>query len=161
MCVDQAKGQKIIAQVHDGECGPHMNARALCKQILRLGWYWTSMEADCIKYVKHCHHCQIFGNVQHVPPSPLYSLTSPWPFSTWGIDVIGKIFPIGAGGHCFILVAIDYFTKWVEAAAFRTLGAKEVAKFIQTNIICRYGVPHEIISDQGTHFPGEVETLLT
>ncbi|KAL9224714.1 hypothetical protein vseg_000724 [Gypsophila vaccaria] len=159
-CVDYKKGQKIIAQVHDGECGPHMNARALCKQILRLGWYWTTMEADCAKYVKHCHNCQIFGNVKHVAPSPLYTLTSPWPFSTWGIDVIGKIHPIGAGGHCFILVAIDYFTKWVEAASFRTLGAKEVAKFIQNNIICRYGVPHELISDQGTHFRGEVEPLL-
>ncbi|KAL9227910.1 hypothetical protein vseg_003546 [Gypsophila vaccaria] len=112
------------------------------------------MKADCIKYVKHCHNCQIFGNVQHVLPSPLYSLTSPWPFSTWGIDIIGKIFPIGAGCHCFILVAIDYLTKWVEAASFRTLVAKKVAKFIQTNIIGRYGVPYEIISDQGTHFRG-------
>ncbi|KAL9241985.1 hypothetical protein vseg_016033 [Gypsophila vaccaria] len=89
------------------------------------------MEADCVKYVKHCHNCQIFGNIQHVAPSPLYTLTSPCPFSTWGIDVVGKIHPIGAGGHCFILVAIIYFTKWVEAASFRTLGPKEVAKFIK------------------------------
>lgn len=110
-CVRKEKGYKIIEDTHDGEYGPHMNARALYEQILRLGWCWTTIEADCIKYVKTCHKCQIFGNVLHVPPSPLFSITSPWPFSTWGIDVIGKILPIGTGGHCFILVAIDYFTK--------------------------------------------------
>ncbi|KAL9244406.1 hypothetical protein vseg_018186 [Gypsophila vaccaria] len=103
------------------------------------------MDAECLKYDKHCHNCQIFGNVQQVPPSPRS-------FSTWGIDAIGKIFSIGTGGQCFIFVAIDYFTKWIEAASFRTLGAKEVAKFIQANIICHYGIPHELISDQGTHF---------
>ena len=90
----------------------------------------------------------------------LYSLASPWPFSTGGIDVIGKIHPQGAGGHCFVLVAMDYFTKWVEAKSYRILGAKEVAKFIQTNIICQYGIPREFISDQGTHFRGETAAVL-
>ncbi|XP_074266092.1 uncharacterized protein LOC141588555 [Silene latifolia] len=52
------------------------------------------MEADCRKYVRHCHNCQIFANVQHVPPSMLYTMTSPWPFSTWGIDIIGKKYKI-------------------------------------------------------------------
>ena len=74
--------------------------------------------------------------------------------------MIGKIHPQGAGGQCFVLIAIDYFTKWVEAKSYRTLGAKEVAKFIQTNIICRYGIPHEFISDQGTHFRGETAAIL-
>ena len=52
----------------------------------------------------------------HVPPSELHALTSSWPFSIWGIDIIGKISPKSSSGHEFILVAIDYFTKWVEAA---------------------------------------------
>jgi len=146
--------------VHDGDYGTHMNSCMLCKKTLK-HWYWNTMEADCIKYVKTCHNCQIFANVQHLPPSPLYSLVSPWPFSTWGIDIIGKITPVGAGGHCFILVAIDYFTKWVEAASFRNLGSKEVAKFIQNNIITRFGVPGEFISDNGSHFQGETEKILT
>ena len=110
-CVDYAKGRRIIMDVYEGDCGTHMNARMLCKKIFRLNWYWNTMEADCIQYVKHCHNCQIFANVQYIPPSPLYSLVSPWPFSTWGIDIIGKVHSIGAGGHCFVLVAIDYFTK--------------------------------------------------
>ena len=75
---------------------------------------------------------------------PLHTMTSPWPFSTWGIDIIGKIHPTTSNGHEFILVAIDYFTKWVKVALFKVLNSKKVAKFIQNNIICRYGVPHEI-----------------
>ena len=95
-----------------------------------------------------------------MPPMPLHTMTSPWLFSTWGIDIIGKIHPTTSNGHEFILVAIDYFTKWVEAASYEDLNSKKVAQFIQTNIIYRYGVPHEIISNNGQHFKGEIEKLL-
>ncbi|MBY3556045.1 transposase family protein, partial [Modestobacter lapidis] len=71
-----------------------------------------------------------------------------------------KITPAASNGHEYILVAIDYFTKWVEAASYKTLNAKQVAKFIQTNIIYRYGVPQEFISDNGQHFKKETEELL-
>ena len=47
----------------------------------------------------------------HIPPSELHALTSPWPFSLWGIDIIGKISPKSSNGHEYILVAINYFTK--------------------------------------------------
>ena len=83
------------------------------------------------------------------PPSKLYNMTSPRPFSVYGIDVIGAVTPKGSNGHEYILVAIDYFTKWVEAVSYMKLGAKEVDKFIKKNIICRYGVPYEIIVDLG------------
>lgn len=87
-------------------------------------------------------------------------MTSPWPFSVWGIDVIGAVTPKGSNGHEFILVAIDYFTKWVEAQSYAVLKASHVAKFIRNNIICRYGVPNEIVSDNGSHFKKEVIDLL-
>ena len=95
-----------------------------------------------------------------VPPSELHALTSPWPFSVWGIDIIGKISPRSSGGHEYILVAIDYFTKWVEVASYAKLTGAKVAKFIISHIICRYGVPHELISDRGVHFRGEVDILV-
>ena len=79
----------------------------------------------------------------------LHTMTSPWPFSTWGIDIIGKIHPTISNGHEFILVAIDYFTKWIEVSSFKVLNSKKVAQFILTNIIYRNGVPYEIISDNG------------
>ena len=93
-------------------------------------------------------------------PMPLHTMASPWSFSTCGIYIIGKIHPTESNGHEFILVAIDYFTKWVEAASYKILNLKKVAQFIQTNIICRYGVPHEIIFDNRLHFKGEIEKLL-
>ena len=63
-------------------------------------------------------------------------------------------------GHEFILVAIDYFTKWVEAASYVRLTSSGVASFIISHIICRYRVPHELISDRGVHFKAEVDTLV-
>ena len=88
------------------------------------------------------------------------AVCSPSPFSVWGIDIIGKISPKSSSGHEFILVAIDYFTKWVETTSYAKLNAAKVATFIRSHIICRYGVPHELISDRGVHFRGEVDALL-
>jgi len=76
------------------------------------------MHADCYHYAKKCHKCQIYVDKIHVPPSMLNGISSPWPFSMWGIDMIGRIEPKASNGHRFILVAIDYFTKWVEAASY-------------------------------------------
>ena len=87
-----------------------------------------------------------------MPTVSLHCLASPWPFSTWGIDIIGKIHPRASNGHEYILVAVDYFIKWVEATSYKVLNSKKVSQFIQTNIICRYGVPFEVISNNGSHF---------
>lgn len=56
-------------------------------------------------------------------------------------------------------MALDYFTKWVEAQSYAMLKASHIAKFIRNNIIYRYGVPNEIISDNGSHFKKEVIDL--
>ena len=76
------------------------------------------------------------GDLIHVPPSELHTLTSPCPFSVWGIDIIGKISPKSSSGHEYILVAVAYFTKWVESASYARLIAGRVAKFIRSHIIC-------------------------
>ena len=81
------------------------------------------------------------GDPIHVPPLELHALTSHWPFSVWGIDVIGKISLKSSSGHEFILVAIDYFKKCVEATSYAKLNAARVATFIRLHIIYRYGVP--------------------
>lgn len=126
----------------------------MCKKIARLKYYWTMMMSDCYDFVMKCHQCQIHGNPIHVPPSQLHTLSSPWSFSTWGIDLIGKVNPY-SNGHKYIFVAIDYFTKWVEAISTKSFKGKPIVDFIQNHIICRYGVPHEIISHNGSNFIGE------
>jgi len=69
----------------------------------------------------------------------------------WGIDVIGAIEPKTLNGHRFILVAIDYFTKWVEAASYASVTRSVVVKFIKKEIICQYGLPRKIITDNATN----------
>ena len=113
---------------------------------MRQGYYWTTMEADCVAHVRKWHQCQVHEDLKHMPPMSLHTMTSPWPTTS--------------NGHEFILVAINYFTKWVKATSHKVLNSKKVAQFILINIICRYGVPHEIISDNGQHFKGEIEKLL-
>ncbi|GAU46722.1 hypothetical protein TSUD_100140 [Trifolium subterraneum] len=98
-----------------------------------------------------CHKCQIYADKMHLPPTSLNVLSSPWSFSMWGIDMIGRIEPKASNGHRFILVAIDYFTKWVEAASYANVTKQVVVRFIKNHIICRYGVPNKIITDNGTN----------
>ena len=93
---------------------------------------------------EQCHQCQIHGNLNHLPPIVLNSLSSPWPFAAWGIDIMGEIRPNASNGHKYIVVVIDYFSRWIEADSFGTLKAKQMAKFIEKSFICRYGVPHHV-----------------
>ena len=86
-----------------------------------------------------------------MPLVSLNVLTAPWPFTMWGIDMIGEIKHAASNGHHFILVAIDYFKKWVEAASFASVTKNVVARFIKHNLICRYGILERIIRDNGTN----------
>ena len=113
-----------------------------------------TLDKDYCEYMRKCHKCQIHANLMHTPLSQLYSMTTPWLFSIWGIDIIGEIFLKASNGHRYIIVAIDYFTKWVEATSYATLKAKDVVNFIQKNITYRYVVLYDFISDHNSHFQG-------
>ena len=120
------------------------------------------METDCHHHSRTCHKCQIYANKVHVPPVPLNVLTSPWSFAMWDINMIGEIKPTSSNGHRFILVAIDYFTKWVEAALFASVTKNIVARFIKYKFICRYGivVPQNFPSHISQYISSEVLKLL-
>ena len=75
-------------------------------------------------------------------------ITSPWPFAQWGIDIVGLL-PLGKGQVKFLLVAIDYFTKLVEVETLATIMEARIQNFVWKNIICRFGIPLTIISDNG------------
>jgi len=123
----------------------------MARKILRAGYYWLTMESDCCLHVRKCHKCQTFADNVNTLPLPLNVLATPWPFSMWGIDVIGAIEPKAANRHRFILVVIDYFTKWVEAASYASVTRSVVVRFVKREIICRYGLPRKIITDNGTN----------
>jgi len=89
-------------------------------------------------------------------PMPLNIMAGPWPFSMWGIDVIEAIEPKASNRHRFILVAIDYFTKWVEAASYSSIMRNVVVRFTKREIICRYGLPRKIITDNATNLNNKI-----
>ena len=117
---------EVMKEVHAGSCGPHMNGKVLSAKIRRQGYYWDSMDQDCIQLVRKCHDCQIHGDQVHIPPSELHNLTSPWPFSAWGIDIIGPIKPTASNGHKYIIVAVEYFSRYMEAISLPNVTAQNM-----------------------------------
>uniref|UniRef100_A0A2N9H3U4 Integrase catalytic domain-containing protein n=1 Tax=Fagus sylvatica TaxID=28930 RepID=A0A2N9H3U4_FAGSY len=149
--VDAEEANRLIQEMHAGLMGAHANGPFLARKIMRAGYYWLTMERDCIRHVQTCHKCQMYQNSKNAPPQYLHTMASPWPFSAWGMDVIGAITPKASNGHEFILVAIDYFTKWVEACSFKNVTQVAVTRFVKNNIICRYGMPEMLITDNASN----------
>uniref|UniRef100_A0A2N9GA71 Integrase catalytic domain-containing protein n=1 Tax=Fagus sylvatica TaxID=28930 RepID=A0A2N9GA71_FAGSY len=147
----QKEANRLIQEMHAGLMGAHANGPFLARKIMRAGYYWLTMERDCIRHVQTCHKCQMYQNSKNAPPQYLHTMASPWPFSAWGMDVIGAITPKASNGHEFILVAIDYFTKWVEACSFKNVTQVAVTRFVKNNIICRYGMPEMLITDNASN----------
>ena len=85
-------------------------------------------------------------------------MVSPWPFSMWGMDVIGPITPKASNNHRSIFVVIDYLTKWIKAASYASVTKSVVARFIKKEIICRYGLPERIISNNGLNLNNDMIT---
>ena len=127
--------------MHEGTFGTHSSGHIMDKKIMISGYYWSTMEADYYRHFRTCHKFQIYTDKVYVPLVPLNVLTAPWHFSMWGIDIIVEIRPTTSNWHRFILVAIDYFIKWVEAAAFASVTKNVVARFIRHNLVCQYGTP--------------------
>ena len=143
--------QYILEEIHEGVCGDHAGPRSLVSKVIKTGYFWLTMQVYARKLVKKCDKCQRFGNVQRLPAERLTTITSPWPFAQWGIDIVGPL-PRGKGQVKFLLVAIDYFTKWVEAEALSTIIEAKIQSFVWKNIICRFGIPQIIILDNGQQF---------
>ncbi|GJX95351.1 reverse transcriptase domain-containing protein [Tanacetum coccineum] len=111
----------------------------------------TMQPGDARDMIKKCKDCQVHRPIPRQPQQELAPITSPWPFHKWGIDIAGP-FPAAAGGLKFLIVAIDYFTKWIEAKAVATITGNQVKRFVWDNIVCRFGLPGEIVSDNGKQF---------
>jgi hypothetical protein len=140
--------------IHGGSCGSHIEARSLAGKIHRAGFYWPELHRDAARYEKTCDKCQRFANLHYTPGEPLKSVLSSWSFFMWGTDILGP-FPASTGQAKWIIVEIDYFTKWIEAEALSSISADQVKKFYWRKIICRFGLPKYIVSDNGTQFASE------
>ena len=141
----------LLREVHEGICGNHIGARALAGTVLRQGYYWPTILKDVTDLVKKCRICQEQAKISRLASEPLTSITSPWPFQEWGLDILGPL-PLGKGQCKFIIVAVDYFTKWAEAEPLATITEKKICNFVWRAIICRFGIPRALVSDNGKQF---------
>uniref|UniRef100_A0A2N9GYK5 Reverse transcriptase domain-containing protein n=1 Tax=Fagus sylvatica TaxID=28930 RepID=A0A2N9GYK5_FAGSY len=132
----KAEADYVMREVHEGICGNHSGARSLVHKLVRAGYYWPTMQKDAVSYVRACDKCQRFGNLIHSPPETLTPMTAPWPFAQWGLDIMGPL-PVGRRQLKFLVVGIDYFTKWVEAEPLATITEKNIRGFVWKAIICR------------------------
>jgi transposase InsO family protein len=149
-CVEPEKGIAILRDIHQGECGHHAASRALVAKAFRHGFFWPTALDDAKELVRKCKGCQRFSSKQHLPASALKTIPITWPFAVWGLDMVGP-FKTARGGMTHLLVAVDKFTKWIEAKPIKKLNGPTAVTFI-ADITVRYGVPHSIITDNGTNF---------
>ncbi|KAL0413422.1 UNVERIFIED_CONTAM: putative mitochondrial protein [Sesamum radiatum] len=149
-CVPEEEMQSILGFCHDREVGGHHGGAKTAAKVLQCGFYWPSLFKDAHKYVSSCDQCQRTGNISHRNEMPLSNVLVCEIFDVWGIDFMGP-FP-KSYNNAYILVAVDYVSKWVEAIGTPTNDGRVVLKFIKKFIFTRYGTPRAIISDGGKHF---------
>ena len=138
----------IMYIAHDHELSGHFGIDATYDRI-KNKYYWKGMRKDIEAYVKSCNNCQRRG--KPIGKHELNVIKVKEPFYQMGIDIIGPL-KITERNNRYIVTAMDYFTKWPEARALEKADAKEVARFIYEDIICRHGCPKKILSDRGSHF---------
>ncbi|XP_026399840.1 uncharacterized protein LOC113295732 [Papaver somniferum] len=153
-CLSKDEGQSILNELHYGAVGNHSSGRSLSARAKTMGYIWSYMNDDAKRMAQACEECQRYGKKIHAPSVTLNSVVSPWPFAKWGIDIVGPLH-VGSGQRKYLIVATDYFTKWVDAAPLKHIRDKDVFRFIWEHIICRFGVPTAIVSDNGKQLQEE------
>ncbi|CAN6586205.1 unnamed protein product [Malus baccata var. baccata] len=158
-CVHDSEFNAILTFCHTYACGGHFGTQRTTLKVLECGFYWPTIFRDARTFCMSCDRCQRTGNIgpkQQMPQTPIFSVEI---FDVWGIDFMGP-FP-SSHEFLYILLAVDYVSKWVEAKATRTNDSRVVADFVKTNIFARFGMPRVLISDGGSHFCNRtIEALL-
>lgn len=149
-CVPSDEVESILYHCHAAPYGGHAATSKTAAKILQAGFYWPTLFKDARNYVQACDKCQRMGNLTRRYEMPLNSILEVELFDVWGVDFMGP-FPSSCN-HKFILVAVDYVSKWVEAIPSPTADSATVKRLFQKVIFPRFGVPRVVISDGGSHF---------
>ncbi|KAL4283741.1 hypothetical protein GQ457_16G019990 [Hibiscus cannabinus] len=149
-CIPEEEQQMILEQCHSAPYGGHFGGNRTAAKVLQSGFYWPTLHKDAQLFCQQCDRCQRTGNISKRNEMPLQNILEVELFDVWGIDFMGP-FP-SSFGNLYILLAVDYVSKWVEAVATTHNDAKTVQRFIKKNIFTRFGTPRVIISDEGRHF---------
>jgi hypothetical protein len=150
----------MLNDCHTGACGSHFSRLATTQKILRASYFSPTLIKYCVELVKKCHPCHIFSRNMRAHPYPMFPVITVGPFTKWGIDYT-TCNPPSARGHHYIIVAIDYFMKWVEAMPIFKDDGETTTLFLFNRIIARFDVPREIVTDHGSHFQNKMMSELT
>ncbi|GJX78107.1 reverse transcriptase domain-containing protein [Tanacetum coccineum] len=140
---------EILKAYREGPTGGHHSANITARKVFDAGFFWPTIYKDAYELIKSYDACQRQGKISHRDEMPQNAIQVCEIFDVWGIDFMGP-FP-SSRGNKYILVAVDYLSKWVEAKALPTNDARVVVKFLKS-LFSRFGAPRAIISDRGTHF---------
>jgi transposase InsO family protein len=151
-CIPRQEGIKFLENIHSGACGHHAAPQTLVGNAFRQGFYWPTAVADATEIVWTCEGCQFYAQQIHLPAQALQTITITWPFTVWGLDLVGPL-QKAPGGFTHLLVAIDKFSKLIEVRPITRIKTEQAVLFF-TDIIHRFGVPNSIITDNGTQFTG-------
>ncbi|XP_065017743.1 uncharacterized protein LOC135644202 [Musa acuminata AAA Group] len=150
-CLEPNEARTVLVEVHEGVCGEHIGGQTLAHKILHQGYYWPTICQDAKVYVQRCGSCQEHARAPRQPAVPLTPIDCAWSFAQWGLDLLGP-FPPASGQRKYIIVGMDYFTKWVEAEPLATITERQIEKFVWRNLVTRFGLPKTIITDNGPQF---------
>ena len=158
-CVPEEERQEILIHCHKNACGGHFASQKTAMKVLQSVFYWPSLFKDAHNVCRACDKCQRLGKISCCHMMPLNPILVVDLFDVWGIDFIGPF--LVSFEYIYILVGVDYVSKWVEVVPYRTTDHREVLKFLKENIFSRFGVL-KAISDGGSHFSNKpFENLLT
>ncbi|GJY91660.1 reverse transcriptase domain-containing protein [Tanacetum coccineum] len=152
-CISGPESRTILDQCHHGPTGGHYGPNITAKKVLDSGFYWPTIIKEAHTLVRLCEACQKTGNISKRDEMPLNNIQVCEIFDIWGIDFMGP-FPKSYKFE-YILVAVDYVSKWVEAQILLTNDARVVVTFLK-KLFCHFGMPKALISDQGTHFCNKI-----
>jgi hypothetical protein len=153
-CITENEGMTILREVHNGTCGSHSGPRALAAKVIRQGFYWPAIICTANRVTRSCKACQKFSPRSGSPSQFTKLIAHTWPLQCWGLDMVGPL-PTAQGNLKFTFVAVEYFTKWIEAMAVSIITSKTAQKFFWQNIICRFGVSSELIVDNDKQFDNQ------
>ncbi|GKE42372.1 reverse transcriptase domain-containing protein, partial [Tanacetum coccineum] len=148
-CVHGQEAIDILKACHEGPIGGHHSANLTARKVFDAGFFWPTIYQDAHTMIKSCDICQRQGKLSQRDEIPQNAIQVCEIFDVWGIDFMGP-FP-SLRGNKYILVAVDYLLKWVEAKALPTNDARVVVKILKS-LFARFGTPRAIISDHETHF---------
>ncbi|XP_012844975.1 PREDICTED: uncharacterized protein LOC105965010 [Erythranthe guttata] len=127
-CLGSSEDEYVLKEVHEGWCSNHEGARTIVQKLLRAGYYWPTIKMEATQYVRRCPNCQAHAIVARQPGEPMKIISSPCPFAQWGIDLVGP-FTMAIRRKKYLIVAVDYFTKWVEAEALSRITEDEITEW--------------------------------